>query len=300
MAMRKYVPVGARQFVCQYCATVFVTAHKKRFCSAKCRSVSYDRALGVLSAVDRNAQRLSIAKWRFTCEHCGKEARKEIGGKNRKEGYKRRWCSMACKVSASDVARRECAMEKRRTKLLKRVYRLLVLVLRGKLTEAEPPRSHNTPAKCKRCGVVFDRPKGTNGRPKAFCSRRCTRKYGHKKNRPRYRKLHGNQSTHRARARKAGVSYEPVSRQRVFDRDGWRCQVCGKATPPTRIGTQHANAPELDHRVPLAMGGPHSYANVQCTCRACNHAKGGKIILGQLPLYIQGDRAGRDLGAKLL
>jgi 5-methylcytosine-specific restriction endonuclease McrA len=80
------------------------------------------------------------------------------------------------------------------------------------------------------------------------------------------------------------VEYQYINRTKVFERDGWRCQMCGKATPKYRKGTRYPNAPELDHRTPLALGGPHTYANTQCACRACNAAKGATASIGQLPL----------------
>lgn len=73
----------------------------------------------------------------------------------------------------------------------------------------------------------------------------------------------------------------------VFDRDGWRCQIC-KAKTPTRLrGTIESRAPELDHIVALANGGSHSYGNVQCLCRACNIRKGATDY-GQLHLFASG------------
>lgn len=34
----------------------------------------------------------------------------------------------------------------------------------------------------------------------------------------------------------------------------------------------------------LSQGGPHTYSNVQCACRACNIRKGSQSEVGQLPL----------------
>ena len=79
--------------------------------------------------------------------------------------------------------------------------------------------------------------------------------------------------THRRRAKKFGCFYEPVSKRKVFERDGWKCQLCGIATPAAKRGTQDDDAPELDHIVPLAKGGEHSYGNTQCACRRCNGLK---------------------------
>lgn len=60
----------------------------------------------------------------------------------------------------------------------------------------------------------------------------------------------------------------------VFDRDGWQCQLCGIDTPRLLRGTYQAEAPELDHIIPLALGGSHTRANTQCACRSCNGSKG--------------------------
>jgi 5-methylcytosine-specific restriction endonuclease McrA len=40
----------------------------------------------------------------------------------------------------------------------------------------------------------------------------------------------------------------------------------------------------LDHIVPLAKGGTHTWNNVQCTCRRCNAGKAAKVI-GQMLLF---------------
>ncbi len=78
----------------------------------------------------------------------------------------------------------------------------------------------------------------------------------------------------KARATKRGVAYEPISRTAVFNRDGWRCRYCHRPTPRDLLGTYDDRAPELDHRVPMAMGGGHVMANVQLACRRCNRLKG--------------------------
>lgn len=98
------------------------------------------------------------------------------------------------------------------------------------------------------------------------CSESCSAEYERKR-----RSGH----THAKRARKFGCVYENVDRNRVFDRDGWRCQLCG-----VKVNKQTA---ELDHIVPMSLGGPHTYENTQCACGPCNRAKGARPI-GQLHL----------------
>ena len=53
-------------------------------------------------------------------------------------------------------------------------------------------------------------------------------------------------------------------RREVLDRDGWRCQAegCGK---PGRL--------EVDHIVPLHLGGTNDLGNLQALCRGCHISK---------------------------
>lgn len=74
--------------------------------------------------------------------------------------------------------------------------------------------------------------------------------------------------------------FDPVE---VFERDGWRCHMCGANTPKVLRGTHHDSAPELDHIVTIFEGGEHSRRNTACSCRKCNIAKGAKSY-GQLRL----------------
>lgn len=115
---------------------------------------------------------------------------------------------------------------------------------------------------CRECSAVFTPAYGD--KRKAFCSDTCGRRSVKRIRR----------SAERARLRR--VKVENVNPITVFDRDRWRCMLCGVKTPRTLRGTYEPNAPELDHIVPLAAGGEHSYRNTQCACRSCNAAKGDR------------------------
>ena len=141
-----------------------------------------------------------------------------------------------------------------------------------------------SPRKCKACGMSFATEYGD--KRKEFCSKLCAKRYAKRL----VRKIIGNNN--RRRARHHGVEYESIPVKRVFERDGWRCQICGRKTPKRLRGTIKPNAPELDHRIPMAMGGGHVWGNVQCACRECNQRKGGTASNGQLPLFINGLRGG--------
>lgn len=130
-----------------------------------------------------------------------------------------------------------------------------------------------TPKQCLTCNRTFV-PPPTGGMRTDYCSDPCrdVQKRKHKK----IDKL-------RRKAKVRAVKVESVDPFKVFDRDHWRCQLCGIRTPKAKRGTIAPDAPELDHIVPLAHGGDHSYRNTQCTCRRCNHAKGA-TVKGQLLL----------------
>lgn len=87
-------------------------------------------------------------------------------------------------------------------------------------------------------------------------------------------------------ARKSAVRRAVVERFDPLDvlrRDGWLCHMCGRKTPSKLRGSHKPNAPELDHIIPIAAGGEHSRLNTACACRACNIAKGAKVM-GQASL----------------
>jgi 5-methylcytosine-specific restriction endonuclease McrA len=92
-----------------------------------------------------------------------------------------------------------------------------------------------------------------------FCSLRCTSKWN-----GRIREL-----------RERGAFVEDVHPFVVFARDGWRCWICERATFRSWDWGNgwHSDAPTLDHVVPLARGGEHSYANVRTAHALCNSRK---------------------------
>lgn len=55
-------------------------------------------------------------------------------------------------------------------------------------------------------------------------------------------------------------------RQRILERDDFRCVSCGSTEDLT-----------LDHKVPRSRGGGHSDSNLQTMCRPCNSRKGARI-----------------------
>ena len=224
-----------------------------------------------------------------TCKGCGQPFSRPSRGK---DAYL--YCGRVC----AEKNRRKWASKaeaKRHHKALERKRKRLRLGL-------------DEPIPCRICGVLFVRTTARQTkcsmacrspvaeRPCAWCARPFTPKHSGKKlcsleckraairARPKSRRPKGGRKD-RHRARKAGVPYEWINRDKLFARDGWRCQVCGVNTPKSLRGKLVDRSPELDHRVPLAMGGSHTWDNVQTACRKCNAAKGAHRVVGQMNLF---------------
>lgn len=126
-----------------------------------------------------------------------------------------------------------------------------------------------TAGTCPVCAVPFV----TNQPATVVCSPRCAKA----RSRRAQRQRHGRIDIARKRARHFGVKYEPISRHRVFERDAYRCGLCGGQTDPTHR-VPHSSAPTLDHVVPMSRGGSHTYDNVQCAHFECNWQKGADVV----------------------
>lgn len=74
------------------------------------------------------------------------------------------------------------------------------------------------------------------------------------------------------KARLAAVAVERVSRAKVWQRDGGICYLCGK---PADLKKWH-----LEHKIPIVLGGEHSYANVAVSHPVCNLRKGKRAYVG--------------------
>lgn len=64
-----------------------------------------------------------------------------------------------------------------------------------------------------------------------------------------------------------------ISRFKVFQRDGFRCCLCGASAI-----TDMAVELQVDHIVPQTLGGTRNPDNLCALCRACNTAKGNRLL----------------------
>ncbi|WP_461327944.1 HNH endonuclease [Bradyrhizobium huanghuaihaiense] len=64
-----------------------------------------------------------------------------------------------------------------------------------------------------------------------------------------------------------------LNRTAIFERDEYRCYLCGQSTPKDLRGFRYVpNAPSIDHVVPRILG-TDDPDNLRCCCRRCNLEK---------------------------
>lgn len=88
----------------------------------------------------------------------------------------------------------------------------------------------------------------------------------------------------RRRALKLGATVgEPFTNIEIFERDGWKCGLCGKRVD-RNLRHPDPLSSSLDHVVPLSVGGAHARENVQLAHLTCNVRKGNRAQGEQLAL----------------
>lgn len=201
-----------------------------------------------------------------SCKQCASPFR----ARSSKRGQMQIYCSRQCRVDAWRIHPDRATA--------KRLYKAKVRRLAGVPTRADIAKRSAAKREaiqkgyaircCKQCGGVMDPDRvGYRGAPSICLT--CSKANAASQKRTR-------RSMERAQVKAAKV--EHVDPFKVFDRDGWRCHLCGCKTPKDKRGTYHPKAPELDHIVPLSKGGEHSYRNTACACRQCNASKSDKIL----------------------
>jgi 5-methylcytosine-specific restriction endonuclease McrA len=279
----KYKRLGERTYECAVCHSSFEADRGRQHCSPYCK----ERARHLKKRPDAPARGPLAHLTERPCANCGKAFKPRVG---RHGTYCTRECAferlaIIRRLAASPSSGRQCLVYFKACANCGAIWTARHKATPvcsnecGKAIAAAKERARNI-AKCggkgarpcQWCGVEFIPVYGD--KRSVFCSDKCCLKQSKQAGK-----------TPRKRARKYGVPYESVSRIKVFNRDGWKCQICGRRTPRNRMGTLRPDAPELDHRIPISKGGAHSYANVQCACRECNIAKGNRSSAGQLPLF---------------
>jgi 5-methylcytosine-specific restriction endonuclease McrA len=68
---------------------------------------------------------------------------------------------------------------------------------------------------------------------------------------------------------------------KIYERDGWACQLCGvKVKYGGRYDTPFNGPPwcgSIDHILPVSRGGSHHESNLRVACKSCNSSRKAAI-----------------------
>jgi 5-methylcytosine-specific restriction endonuclease McrA len=119
------------------------------------------------------------------------------------------------------------------------------------------------PKACATCGQTFDAVRATH----RWCSRQC-------------RNRHFGLVRARSRSKPSAAMYTD---REIFERDSWRCHICGKKVRQD-VPRLHDEGATIDHLVPTSLGGEDEPANVATAHWKCNRDKGTRAVGEQLAL----------------
>lgn len=86
-----------------------------------------------------------------------------------------------------------------------------------------------------------------------------------------------NASYLRRRRMLADAPQEPYLRREIFERDGWKCHLCGHAIDKS-LKWPNVMSASIDHVMPLSLGGGDTPSNVKAAHVCCNAARGAKPL----------------------
>jgi hypothetical protein len=247
---------------CEWCGSSFevaCTTSTKKYCSHNCKSSAASKAMRERQFAERPTE----------CAECGNKIVQP------EKGRPRRFCSDICKrrsnnrkVRRQQAPLRDSAPEPRSCVHCGEMFsprnRNRVYCYNGWCREsAYRERKASGAARrvvahdvnCGECGATF-----TAKHPSArWCSKDCANR-------------HWGRVRARQRRKASTADYED---REIFERDGWRCHLCGKKVSRS-TSRVHPEGATIDHIVPLSCGGDDVASNVATAHWRCNAIKGVK------------------------
>lgn len=181
------------------------------------------------------------------CPACGKRFRRRTTATDARNDV---YCSVGCAQNHRS-ARRD----------LIRTLRAPLHALEDALREVARHRT------CAICGAPFVVTSGNRAFGNdCYCSPECAR-------------IGGNERRLKSHAREKGWGgrYEKIDSLAIFDRDGWRCHLCGKRVNK-RLRWPHPLSASRDHIVPRSLSGDHVKTNIRLAHLTCNEHKGTRPV----------------------
>lgn len=256
---------------CKQCGNEFAPSIKKAlYCSAQCRNqAGHDRAKadGRYAAllVRRRAERVRT-RYQLACEHCGSEFERRRPA---------RFCSERCREAANP---KRCSNHPDRPV---RARGLCSTCYNDQRYGPDQRRAQRTQAKiCETCGATYAAQRGDQ----RYCSLLC-RSGGEFVGRwTEAQRRAGRENRRRRRAILRDVKVEQFTEREIYERDGWRCQICQRRVDQ-RLAWPHPMCASLDHIIPLTEPGTsHTRANVRLAHLRCNTARSNRGGNEQLAL----------------
>jgi hypothetical protein len=229
---------------CVQCSAPFIGKRSHAiYCSRECASRAFHER--------RQARGHDRKIHQLICTGCGKE----FNGRRRSK-----YCSQRCSTTTSQALATVAASQANRKPRELVLYEGPPLIRQPESTWVKT-KNRLTSGQCKVCSTWF-----VSFHTDVTCSAEC---------RAMHNRLVIQVCRDRRRARKRDAFVEVVYRKKVFERDGYRCHLCGKRTNPNRP-VPHPKAPTIDHIIPLAAGGTHEPLNCRTACFLCNSRKGNR------------------------
>lgn len=225
-----------------------------------------------------NRSKQSRCKIRLTCQGCG-------GSFTPKASDRMKYCSRNCAFANIDQWHAKKNQNSVESKVKQEVEALRSLGKPKRMLsirkEAMARAISRRMRSCPDCGNQWLGPK--YGEAKVVRCESCSSKRKAEYRRSYKRKRKAEIGNHRKRARHFNVAYDPtVQATEVFRRDGWKCQGCGCKIK--RTIAYHPKRATIDHIIPMAKGGGHTWDNVQAMCATCNGVKSDNAIGCQMRL----------------
>lgn len=182
-------------------------------------------------------------------------------------------CNNACPLCRSDELKennRKRQVEKEKEKAEKEYAARIIAEFREKEKAAQISRQLERRLAmriCKNCGIEYSIV-STGYDSEKYCSGKCAKRWAMRvKNDRRLRKLKNRKHDN------------DISLEKLFKRDSGKCYLCGRlcdwSDGEERNGTFIAGNrhPSIDHVIPVAKGGTHTWDNIKLACRECNTLK---------------------------
>lgn len=255
-----------QRLVCEHCATPFESSRRRRFCTELCgeraRNSRHFKNMGVPlegSCLQCGATYSALQQNRGRQRFCSKGCHQRYRDTHVVEWRLCPRCTVLYPVSSQALRKARPGHQCHPVEHVPKdviCLRCMVLVAGDHSHPYQPVEPHDIT--CVLCGGVYVG-KWTNKCPACVSiNRRETRR-----------------RTKRLRRARVGAAREPYRVADVFDRDGWRCHLCGRATKRD-AKVPHPRAPTIDHLVPLSAGGGDTPLNVATAHFSCNTARGAR------------------------